>query len=144
MDAKLPFVDEKCLLVDEQEYCPSWMETAGLWMPKLPCADESCCTDVKLPFADESSYSWMPNCPSWMKNAAGGRTGILPLMDGTAGLWMPRLPCADESCCMDVKLPFVDDRSYSWMPNCPSWMKKAARRRKLLSRDKETGAERNL
>jgi hypothetical protein len=45
---------------------------------------------------------------------------------------------------MDVKLPFVDDRSYSWMPNCPSWMKTAARRRKLLSRDKETGAERNL
>ncbi|CAK9220291.1 unnamed protein product [Sphagnum troendelagicum] len=139
--------------------CPSWMKTAaggrtgilllvdgtaGLWMPRLPCADESCCTDVKLPFADEKSYSWMPNCPSWMKNAGGGRTGILSLVDGTAGLWMPRLPCADESCCMDVKLPFVDDRSYSWMPKCPSWMKKAARRRKLLSRDKETGAERNL
>jgi hypothetical protein len=63
---------------------------------------------------DEPEY-----CLSWMEAAA---------------LVNAKLPFADESYCVDVKLLFEDEihcswtnqNTAAWMRNCPSWMKTAA------------------
>jgi hypothetical protein len=79
----------------DEKYCSLTNQNSALHGWKLlPFADESYCMDVKLLFKDESYCSWpnqntaawMPNCPSWMETADGGRTRILSIMDGNCWL----------------------------------------------------------